>query len=421
MTVRSGRAGPAAGRHQSFLAFAERHRVLLSGCALLLVGDVQRAGRLTESVLARRYLTAAAEPASLVAALQEVVRPRPGDFDPPWTRATRVELVDTAAPAPADPLLVELQRLPVEQRASLVLDRYAGLGAPLVADALRADVATVEMWAQQAHAVLAAGRPERQQPGRIAEELRAVVQRLGHPVPADSGLIDLAHGRSLVRRRRARHAAALLAAVLVVVLGAVTVVRAPTAPPSVSEPPVVAPSAPLPTHVHPGTVRAACDIKNPSCQATVMRRWRDRMGEVTLSHLDPDRSYFTGYTFSYDPRYESPSFWAGRGGALGLEVFRVKGGATEVYLQIATGYQHAVRCGQTTKQTCASQRFMDGNRFSLSASTVLSDGLEVQHRPDGDQVITVVARNTARGSVLELTRGDLVDLIQDPRLRLPEI
>ena len=45
----------------------------------------------------------------------------------------------------------------------------------------------------------------------------------------------------------------------------------------------------------------------------------------------------------------------------------------------------------------------------------------VQHRPDGDQVVTVVARNTTKGEVLDVTRADLIELVQDPRLRLPVI
>jgi hypothetical protein len=152
-----------------------------------------------------------------------------------------------------------------------------------------------------------------------------------------------------------------------------------------------------------------------------MRRWRTAMSEVVASRLDPEGSYFTGYSFSYDPRYESRTFWAGGDGALGLEVFRLDGGATEVYVQVATGYDTAVRCGATTRSRCEGQRFMNGNRFTLSTTTQLDRGIEVQHRPDGDQVITVVARNTTRGKVLDVTRADLIELVQDPRLRLPVI
>ena len=44
----------------------------------------------------------------------------------------------------------------------------------------------------------------------------------------------------------------------------------------------------------------------------------------------------------------------------------------------------------------------------------------MQYNPNGDQVITAIARNTTKGKVLELSTSDLIDLVQDPRLRLPE-
>jgi hypothetical protein len=51
----------------------------------------------------------------------------------------------------------------------------------------------------------------------------------------------------------------------------------------------------------------------------------------------------------------------------------------------------------------------------------VGQGMEVQHRPTGQQVITVIARNTTKGREFDIERGDLVRLVQDPRLRLPEI
>ena len=102
-------------------------------------------------------------------------------------------------------------------------------------------------------------------------------------------------------------------------------------------------------------------------------------------------------------------------------MFRLKGGATEVYLQVATDDRSAVRCGEITRHRCQSQRFLDGNRFTLTTSTTVEQGMEVQYRPDGKQVVTVAARNTTRGERLKLGRGELLALVQDPRLRLPEI
>ena len=99
-----------------------------------------------------------------------------------------------------------------------------------------------------------------------------------------------------------------------------------------------------------------------------------------------------------------------------MEVFRVGGGATEVYVQIATDRSHAVRCGERTGNACSSIRFMDGNRFILS-----DDGLEGQYSPDGRDVITVVAQSTGRGSALAISRAQIIRLLQDERLRLPAL
>lgn len=399
-----------------------RTRRLVGGCALLLVGDVERADRLSQTVLARHAVGPPSldpgEPSSLVPALRELVRRRPGDFEPPWLPAARVELRD-AGPGPADaPLLAELRDLPAGPRAALVLHHHAGLTTAEAAAVLGTDQARVQEWVASATQDLARRRPDRLQPGRLADELATAAAPA--VVGGDAGS-DRVHGRQLVRRRRLRRLAAGLAAVLVLVLGATTLLDRGARVPQAASTPV----APVPTATAgrpgPEPVTAACDIANPSCQATVMRRWRTEMSEVVASHLDPQETYFTGYSFSYDERYESRTFWAGGPGALGLEVFRLDGGATEVYLQVASGYDTAVRCGETTGGRCEGQRFLDGNRFTLSTTTQVARGIEVQHRPDGDQVVTVVARNTTRGQVLEVTRADLIALVQDPRLRLPVI
>jgi hypothetical protein len=36
-------------------------------------------------------------------------------------------------------------------------------------------------------------------------------------------------------------------------------------------------------------------------------------------------------------------------------------------------------------------------------------------------VVTVIARNTIEGQEFDIPRGDLIRLVQDPRLRLPEL
>jgi hypothetical protein len=157
------------------------------------------------------------------------------------------------------------------------------------------------------------------------------------------------------------------------------------------------------------------------CQATVMRQWRTEMSRVAASYVDPDGAYFTGYSFSYTPRYESRTFWAGQGGALGLEISRLQGGATEVYLQVANNDDAAVRCGTITGRRCDSRRFLDGNLFTTTSTSDPSEGMEVQFWPEADQVVTVVARNTTKGRPLHVKLAQLLALVQDPRIRLPEI
>ena len=411
---------PLTPQDQAFLAFADRSSPLVSGCALLMTGEPARAHRLAQTVLARRYPARQAPDALLTAALAELVHPQPALFRPPWARQSGLELVDRSAAQPLPPLLEQLQRLAPEPRACLVLGQYAGLPASTVAAVLRTDVPTVEQWVQQAYRLLAVGRPERSLPGRLAAELHSCVDLMVAADPPESAAAsDLEHGRQLVRNQRARRASGLVAAMLVLVLGAVAFLRLGTTTPEAGSTPLTPTATSTPSPVP--HVSASCDVRNGMCQATVMREWRTEMSRIAASYVDPDGAYFTGYSFRYTPRYESRSFWAGRGGALGLEMFRLQGGATEVYLQVATNEDAAVRCGEITGRKCVSQRFMDGNRFSLTATTQVSQGIEVQYRPDGDQVITVVARNTTKGAALAVTRGQLLTLVQDPRIRLPEI
>ena len=405
-------------RDQAFLAFADGAGGLLHGCALLLVGDARRAERLAETVLARRFPPDGPPEVLLVAALRELVAPRPGFSRPPWVHEPGMELVDSSAARPTASLLDELALLPLDQRACVVLVCYAALEPAVVGAVLDAPAAVVEARTQQAVATLATNRPERLQPGRLGEELRQAVGSAPQLGPGRSSVSDLLHGRQLHRRRRSRRAAALVAAVLLVAVGAVAGLGTEEPVPQAGSTPGPV-SAPTPSPVP--HVSAACDIHNPTCQATVMREWRAEIARVAASHLDPDGAYFTGYSFSYDRRYETASFWKGEGGALGLELFRLKGGATEVYVQVASDDAFAVRCGQVTRQSCTSVKLMDGNRFSLTSSVDVARGVEVQQSPDGQRVVSLVARNTSGGRELPVTTADLIALVQDPRLQLPEI
>jgi hypothetical protein len=63
---------------------------------------------------------------------------------------------------------------------------------------------------------------------------------------------------------------------------------------------------------------------------------------------------------------------------------------------------------------------LDGNSFFLTETTSVSQGMEVQYSPAGTEVISVIARNAQRGQALRIERGDLIKLVQDPRLHLPK-
>ena len=77
------------------------------------------------------------------------------------------------------------------------------------------------------------------------------------------------------------------------------------------------------------------------------------MAEVAESHIDPTGRYFSAVGYAYDTRSDTPTIWTPQGGALAFQLFRPGDGATEVYVQIATSQKYAVRCGATTKNTCA--------------------------------------------------------------------
>jgi hypothetical protein len=144
------------------------------------------------------------------------------------------------------------------------------------------------------------------------------------------------------------------------------------------------------------------------------------MAAVVKSYLDPQGSYFDSVGFSSEQKYESQGFWTGAGGALGLDLVASNGGATRIYLQIATGEKDAIACGETTGQPCLSQRFMDGNQFSLTQTTSAEDGgVEVQYSPAGTEVITIVLVQIGTGRTLPIDRGQLIDVVQDVRLHLP--
>lgn len=401
-----------SSREVPYAAFVVAHRDRLLATAWLLTGDARKAEQAVESVLARLYLGWPRTADPLTATYRGLLTGPSGPV--PWRREDRVQLHDASTRASLPPgLVADLQGLPVAARRVFVLERMAGLPPDQVARLVDTSVVAVHEWALRARADLVRADPRRVEDAWLTAEL---TESATVPPGAFSGASgDLARGHLLIRRRRGRRA--LLAAVgaVVVVLASVQGVQRP-------EPAATPPPAPVaPSFRPPPGQLVDCDARQPPCQNRALRDWRDEMARVTGSYLDPSRAYFDGYAYSYTDLYETPGFWSGQPGGLGLDMFHVQRGSTEVYLQIATDRQAAVPCGQITGHRCASMRFMDGNRYLLTNTTAAFEGMEVQYRPYGDQVITVVVRDRANGRPLEISRADLLSLVQDKRLRLPRI
>lgn len=398
-----------------YAAVVARERPLLQSCAYLLTGQEGRADRLVELVLARLYERWGDVAHPRVEALRELVQTSPHDPMLPWDTRPRIELIDgSRATAPGPPIVADLQRLPTDQRAVLVLERFAELPSVQIAAVVGRTVDEVLVLARTARAALSADHPDRAQDPVLAEELREAVPP-DRREAADPNAADLVHGRRLVRRRRGRRAIAAAAAVAV--LGAGFVVLRPAAAPVVAPAPV-----PVPTvSATPTGIPVTCDVSDPRCRTEVLGRWRAEMALVVGSYLDPGGAYLSGAGGRAEERFETPGFWTGQDGALGVVLFRVDGGSTEVFLQVATSRPAAVRCGGTIGRTCYRQKFLDGNFFNLTDTVNVVQGMEVQHRPTGEHVVTVIARNVRTGPSYDIPRGDLIRLVQDPRLRLPEL
>jgi DNA-directed RNA polymerase specialized sigma24 family protein len=394
----------SAIRDEHYAAVVERERPLVQATAYLLTGDPAKAERVVQLVFAQLYGRWPRVLNPRLEALRAAVNAARAPVDLPWEYHERIELIDGPSPTVAgEPIIADLLALRYSERAVIVLERYAGLPVGGIAELLQWPVEQVLPLLLQARAALVAGHPTRSSDTALSQELSEAVpydMRESH-----GSATDLAHGRRLIRRRWIQRAsAALVAAVLVVVAGVLLVPPVPPLSPSL---PVATPSA------------QACDTSEATCRAKVLFGWRSEMAAVAASYLDPQGKYFSGFGYSYDVRYDTPGFWDGQGGGLAFEMFRLDKGATEVYLQIATSRKFAASCGFTTHQPCQRMRFLDGNSYLLTETTSVRQGMEVQYSPAGVEVITVIAHNTQRGKALEISRGDLIKLVQDPRLHLP--
>jgi DNA-directed RNA polymerase specialized sigma24 family protein len=397
-----------ATHDQEYAAVVDRERPLIQATAYLLTGDSAEAERVVQLVFAQLYGRWPGMLHPRVDAIRAVVHTARVPVHLPWDDRERFTLVDGPPPVPAaEPIVADLQMLTYEQRVAIVLQLYAELPSGQIAEILKRPVGEVLSRARHARAVLAAGQRARASDDVLVQELRVAIpceMRESHG-SAD----DLAHGRRLMRRRWIQRASAALVAVVLILVASVLLV--PTRPPV----PQAAPSPPVPL-----SSRNSCEAATATCQAKILFQWRSEMAEVATSYVDAEGEYFSGFGYRYDSRYDTPSFWSGQGGALAFEMFRLDNGATELYLQVATSRKFAVRCGATTHQKCLGFHSMDGNSYLLTYSTLADGGIEVQYSPKGDEVITIVVRNTQRGRALEVGTGDLIKLVQDERLRLPK-
>lgn len=401
-------------RDEPFAAFVSAYRARLLGTAALIYLEPERAGPLVDAVLAQVYAAWPRLDDPYAYAVRGVLSPAWAGVQLPGEAVTRFELidVDAARPRPEDGILSELAALSEDERRVLVLASYTHLPLVEIAAVLGRDVSDVVAQLRAATHRLQS-MPRLHGRRRLTAELAAAApvanSAMGRPSAPDAPRA----GRSLLRHRRLRTLA--VAAALVVLVGFAVRQAVPLLGSVASSGPQVSPRVSgSPSEMPP------CDTSDPRCRANIVSGWRTEMARVISSHLDPDGDYFTGYSYSYTEGYQGSGFWDGGGGALGLDLYRMTGGATEVYLQIATSRSYAIRCGEMTKRPCQSVRFMDGNRFTLTDPSTVVQGLEAQHRPEGTFVITIVARNTSRASrELPVTRADLIELIADPRLRLP--
>jgi len=401
---------------EEYGAVVDRERPLIQATAYLLTGDLVQAERLVQLVFAQLYRRLPTVQPPHVEALQALVRAGRRPVRLPWEHRTRFELMDGPSLLPAAaPIIADLGRLNYEQRVAIVLDSYAGLSSGQIAEILQRPVDAVLQLVQQARAALAVAHRERASDEALAQQLNAAIPY--DLLKSSESTDDLAHGRQLIRRGWLLRGSAALAAVLLIVLAAGIFLPTRRAIQPVGSIPQAQSSSSVPI----STPQASCDPASiPACRSPILFKWRSDMAAVASSYLDPTGEYFTGFGYYYNNRYDMATFWSGQGGALGLQMFRLDRGATEVYLQVATSRKFAIRCGATTGQQCLRFQFMDGNSYLMTDSTLRRQGIEVQYSPSGEEVVTVIARNTQRGQILEISRGDLIKLVQDERLHLPK-
>lgn len=398
-------------RDTAFTAFVARDRKILLGATFLMFGSLSRADDVVSATLARLYGEWPGLRGARRSALAQVLSGLPVSGDVSGRPRVRFELVDVAlheSPRLVG-VLADLAELDPQTRRAVILDRYVGLSPVELAEVLDTDQGPGQSLAERAVYELAARDPSRAVATILNEQLKAAAAATD-TLPASESAEDLSRGRLVLRRRRARWAVAAVTVGVVALLGATQIF--PASRPGQLD------GAPTPS-TGPTPSAAACSPREESCEAGLVRRWRNQTSAIAISYLDPGQRYFSGYTFSYDDSYDSPGYWRGDGGVLGFDLFRLDAGSTEVYIQIASSSAFALKCGQMTRHVCLPLQAVGGSVYSVTDSSTVSEGMEAQFSPNGRYVISVVARNTTGGRSLRITMAQLLTLISDARLRLP--
>lgn len=409
-----------ANRDVDFLTFLRRYRARLLGAAFLLHGDAGQAERLVQHAAAAAYLHGER---FLTIASEHLVRTNPRLLRLAWEPRPprqRTALIDTEPGEPSQfanastpTVLARLDELDREARRALVLTRYLRLSSAGTAELLATTPEAVEGSVSRSLLALSGIGPPGG--GGALTMMESVIPPAGDVEGA--AFSDLSHGRSLVRRRRGRRSLLAVAAALVLIVIGVAVWPNRVTVVEVNAPPSSTGSSPTPS----ASASRCTDPKVPACRVEITRDWRYRMATIVTQSLDPKATYFSGYSFGYDPRYDSDPLWQGKGGALGLDVFSATRGSTVVFVQIATSRKTAIRCGATTKHRCIRRQMMDFNYFTMTDTSDSRQGVEVQYRPTGSYVITIIVRDPTKGTRLVVGQGEIINLIEDPRLVLPKI
>ncbi len=409
-----------SARDREFAEFVKRESATMLGCAYLCHGQETLARDAVESAIASAYATWKGPRAARLDTLRLIGRPGASNLHLPWRSKHGVDLIDVtpSRPTPQPMLVRELDELPDEARRVLVLSLIGGLTVSQLADVVGLGEEEVQGRLDEAKEHLHSRSAVYGSRGTLTDALhRAVPSGLRDNPPRPE--TDRAHGRYLLKAKRRRGlalAAAAVAAIILAVQGAgsfrdkTDIGSEPPAPVASIVPRTAPTFAPLPPEG-----KAPCNTLTVACRDFITNAWMYDIFDVAMDYVDPAGTYFT--IVGYDEDADASWLGGGVGGALGVHVTSLEGG-TQIYVQIASSREFAVRCGARTDQSCVRQRFMSGNWYTLTETSSAVEGIEAQFTPY-DEVITIVASDSGEGKALPIDRGQLMEMIEDPRLRLP--